>query len=215
MDAALTVILGKRPSGHWRSYDYCAVDVETTGLDLRTDEVISIGAVSIHNGRFKGDGNLYAEITPAQSPSPASIAIHGLRDIDLSKARSPETVIPELISYMSGKYLIAHASWVEKAFLAHRLSKYGQKYPKEVIDTAALARYVGFAETDSGHEPSLEFLARKLNLPVYTPHHALGDAMTTAAVFVALSSRIEQKQLAESGDTLSLQQLLRISKSNS
>ncbi len=213
MGAAPTVILGKRLADHWRSYEYCAVDVETTGLDLRKDEVISVGAVTISDGRFKGDGNLYAEIMPAQSPSPASIAIHGLRDVDLSKARAAQDVIPELISHISGKYLIAHASWVEKAFLSHRLSKYGQKYPKDVIDTAALARFAGYAESDSGHEPSLEFLARKLNLPVYTPHHALGDAMTTAAVFVALCSRIEQKQLSSGGEQLTLNQLLKISKS--
>jgi DNA polymerase-3 subunit epsilon len=213
MGAAFTVIFSKKLVGHWRSYDFCAVDVETTGLDLKKDEVISVGAVTIHDGRFKGDGNLYAEIIPSQSPSPASITIHGLRDIDLSTARAAEDVIPELITFMSAKYLIAHASWVEKAFLAHRLKKYGQRYPKEVIDTAALARFAGYAEAGIGHEPSLEFLARKLNLPVYTPHHALGDAMTTAAVFVALCSRIEHNQLAESGKVLSLQQLLDISKS--
>ena len=43
-----------------------------------------------------------------------------------------------------------------------------------------------------GHEPSLELLARQLDLPVYAPHHALGDAVTTAAVFLALATKAEK-----------------------
>jgi DNA polymerase-3 subunit epsilon len=37
--------------------------------------------------------------------------------------------------------------------------------------------------------PSLGYLARALNLPVHRPHHADGDALTTAQVFVALATR--------------------------
>lgn len=214
MDATVTVaIIRRKVADHWRTYDFCAVDVETTGLDLQNDEVISVGAVTIRDGRFKGDGNFYEEIVPSRDPSPASISVHGLRRMDLLGAKPAEQVIPDLIRYMSGKYLIAHASWVEKAFLEHRLKRYGQKYPKQVIDTAALARYAGYANKESGHEPSLEFLARKLNLPVYTPHHAMGDAMTTSAVFLALTARIESKELESSGEQLTLQKLLRIAQS--
>ncbi len=206
-------VLRKKPDNHWRTYDFCAVDVETTGLDLHNDEVISVGAVTIIDGRFKGTGNFYEEIIPSRDPSHASVQVHGLRGIDLLSAKPAEIVIPTFIDYMEGKYLIAHASWIEKAFLAHRLKRYEHKYPKAVIDTASLARYAGFAEKANGHEPSLEFLARKLNLPVYTPHHALGDAMTTAAVFLALAAGIEKKLSDEKGEFLTLQTLISLSKS--
>ena len=202
-----------KPSNHWRSYDYCAVDVETTGLDLKADEVISIGAVTIIDGRFKGDGNFYQEISPTKSPSAASIVIHGLRSVDLESAQSGAKVIPQLIEYISGKHLIAHASWIEKAFLSNQLKKFGHKYPKEVIDTAALARYLELVDSQNGHEPSLEFLAKKLNLPVYSPHHALGDAMTTAALFLALAARIEVKMHKSTGEVLTLRNLVDLSKS--
>ena len=81
-----------------------------------------------------------------------------------------------------------------------------------MVVTASLARFIGLAEKESGHEPALEFLARSLNLPVYTPHHALGDAMTTAAVFLALATRIENELMEKSGEILSLEKLLNISK---
>jgi len=206
-------IFNKKVNGDWRGYSYCAVDVETTGLDLQKDEVISIGAVTIIDGRFKGVGNFYEEIAPSKEPSHSSIRVHGLRAVDLATAKSAEIVIPGLINYIGGKYLVAHASWVEKAFLSHRMARYGHKYPRQVIDTAALARFAGYADKESEHEPSLEFLARKLNLPVHTPHHALGDALTTAAVFLALAARIEKKFSDEKGEILTLQSLISISRS--
>ena len=42
----------------------------------------------------------------------------------------------------------------------------------------------------AGGEPDLEWLAGDLGLPVVNPHHALGDAITTAEVFLALASRL-------------------------
>ena len=210
--APFVSIFKERLDKSWRAYEYCAVDVEATGLDLRKDEVISVGAVTIIEGRFKSVGNFYEEIAPSISPSHSSVQIHGLREMDLEKAREANQVIPELITYLSKKHLIAHASWVEKAFLSDRLKRHGYSYPKRVVDTAALARFAGLAEKESGHEPSLEFLARSLNLPVYTPHHALGDAMTTAALFLALAARIENELMEKSGETLTLEKLLNLSK---
>ena len=201
-----------KPENHWRSYEFCSVDIETTGLDLINDEVISVGAVTITDGRFKVDGNFYEEISPIKKPSISSIRVHGLRGVDLESARLIAEVIPELVIQMQGKYLITHAGWVEKAFLSEYLKKYGYKFPRDVIDTAVLARFSGYADKDSDREPSLEFLARKLNLPVYAPHHALGDAMTTAVVFLALVTAIERKLTEETGEILTLQRLLEISK---
>lgn len=196
----------------WRSYEYCSVDIEATGLDLKNDEVISIGAVTITDGRFRHEGNFYEEILPNKSPSVASIQVHGLRGIDLESAHLASAVVPRLISYLEGKYLIAHAGWVEKAFLSDQFKLSGGRFPKKVIDTAGLARFAGFAKNENGREPSLEALARSLNLPVFTPHHALGDAMTTAAVFLALATKIEGSLLEKTGEQLTMKRLLEYSK---
>ena len=135
-----------------------------------------------------------------------------MRGVDLENAKPVDEVIPGLVTYISKKQLIAHASWVEKAFLSDSMKAHGYSFPKKVVDTAELARFTGLAEKDSRHEPSLEFLARTLNLPVYTPHHALGDAMTTSAVFLALVARIEGELMEKSGEILTLERLLNISK---
>ena len=204
-------LIDRKLNSHWRSYEFCALDIETTGLDLKNDEVISIGAVSIIDGRFKKEGNYYEEISPVKGPSAASMQVHGLRGIDLEGAHPAQLVIPRLINYLDDKYIVAHAGWVERAFLKDHFKSNGRTFPKKVIDTAGLARFAGYATGESGHEPSLEHLARSLNLPVFTPHHALGDAMTTAAVFLALATTIERDLTAKSKEELTLNLLLEFS----
>ena len=208
-------LLGGKSNDAWREREFCVIDVETTGLDLINDEVISIGAVKIRDGRFKVKGNFYEEIAPTKSPSANSIAIHGLRSADLKFARSLDVVVPSLIAYLEDTCVIAHAVWVERAFLGAPLKRHGYRFPQSVIDTAALARSVGLAETKTAQEPSLELLAKKLNLPAYSPHHALGDAMTTAAVFLALVAKIEKSIFQRENRLLTLQKLVEISRNQS
>ena len=198
----------------WRSIDYSAVDVETTGLALKEDEIISIGVAQIHAGRVITEENFYREIRPQRSPSPESIRIHSLRGIDLVETSPIDSVIPDFVAQVGGKVLIAHAAWVEYAFLKRHLRGTGLSFSKQIIDTAALARAAGFAADVSGSEPSLEFLARRLHLPVYAPHNALGDALTTAVVFLALATELEREQLAKGAIGLTLRKLLEISAEN-
>ncbi|MCX6429673.1 MAG: hypothetical protein NTX12_01640, partial [Actinobacteria bacterium] len=72
-----------------------------------------------------------------------------------------------------------------------------------------------YAAEMNGKEPSLESLARRMNLPVYSPHHALRAAMTTAIMFLALATEIEREKFAQSGTQLTLRDLLEISRSHS
>jgi len=205
-------ILSRKSSEHWRTYTYCAIDVETTGLDLKSDEVISIGAVTVLDGRFSNTGNFYEVVKPAKTPSAESIRIHGLRPSDLESAPTIEGVAKELAEYTTGKIFITHARWVEEAFLSGPFKGARAKYPKRVIDTASLARHLGVVETTSAREPSLELLAKTLNLPVFAPHHALGDAMTTAAVFLALANRMDAERSRNRDKPLTLNELLLISR---
>jgi DNA polymerase-3 subunit epsilon len=59
-----------------------------------------------------------------------------------------------------------------------------------VIDTADLSRSAGVARAAPGREPSLEVVAATLGLDPHAPHHALGDALTTAEVFLVLATRL-------------------------
>ena len=185
--AAATV----RQDQAWRSARYCAVDLETTGLDLSRDAIISFGSVGIDGGRVIAGSSIYRLVGGTAHVSPAAIAVHSLRAADLAGAPPWEDSVDLLLTALTGRVLVAHAAWVESAFLRRAFRTRRVPPPRTVIDTAALARSAGLAAVSASAEPSLELLARDLGLPVHEPHHALGDALTTAEVFLALSTRLD------------------------
>ena len=118
--------------------------------------------------------------------------MHGLRDQDLDAAPELAEVIDRVVAELDGRVLVAHAAWVERAFLTRALRSHGRRFDGPVVDTAALLRAAGLARSGTGFEPDVETMAEKLGLCVHTPHHALGDALTTAEVFLAVVSRLER-----------------------
>lgn len=177
---------------HWRDAEFLSLDFEATGLDLRRDDVISFGAVPIANGRMLVGGQAHSLVQPTQ-PVPADASkIHRIRNLDLAGAPTALQATAQLITLLTGRAVVAHAGWVEAAFLKRLLALHHTKLVSPVIDTAALARALDLAPRIAAHEPHLETLAASLGLPVHDPHHALGDALTTAQVFLVLVSRLER-----------------------
>jgi DNA polymerase-3 subunit epsilon len=85
-----------------------------------------------------------------------------------------------------------------------------------VVATAALLRAARLAGADPAAErtgePALEEVARRLGLPVHTPHHALGDAFTTAQVFLVAATRLERPPAGRPRRPLTVRQLAALSR---
>ena len=176
----------------WREVEYCVVDVEATGLDLRRDDLISFGSVVITAGRMRCETAWYTDVRPAQRVSADAASVHGLRDQDLAAAPELEDLVDGIAAQLDGRVLVAHAAWVERAFLTRALRSGGRRFATPVVDTAALLRVAGLAPSGTGYEPDIEEMAERLGLCVHTPHHALGDALTTGEVFLAVVTRLER-----------------------
>ena len=176
----------------WRAASFLVVDVETTGLDPRRDEVISFAAVSIEAGRIVAADTVAGLARPETDPPPESVEIHGLRTADLAAAPPAAEALAPLAARMAGRIPVAHAAWVERAFLAPHLRAIGSRWPRRVVDTGLLWRLLCIErdEGDPGMRP-LGDIAAALGLPAHRPHVAEGDALTTAQVFLALATHLE------------------------
>lgn len=180
------------PRTPWREAEFCVLDLETTGLDLRRDEIVSYGAAIVRHARIPCGDVVYRQVRPARPVSASAVTVHGLRAADLAEAPPLDDVLDELIGLLNGRVPVAHAAWVERAFLDRALRGRGRRLGRMVIDTAALLRAARLADSESGREPNLEAAAQRLGLPVHTPHHALGDAFTTAELLLLLATRMER-----------------------
>jgi DNA polymerase-3 subunit epsilon len=173
----------------WRQAGYAVVDLETTGLDPKHDEIVSFASMPIQDGRVIVGKSCTTLVRPTRMPEAKTIRIHGLRPVDLADAPALPAVLDLILEALTGRLLVAHAAWVERGFLAAALKPAGLRVVEPVLDTASLARHVF-----EGEAMSLSATARRLGLPVHSPHIAEGDALTAAQVFLALSSRLDRAE---------------------
>jgi DNA polymerase-3 subunit epsilon len=176
----------------WREAGWCAVDLELTGLEPDEHEIISFGAIPIEGGRVQLQAAVEGLARPVGELSEASIRVHGIRAADLARAPRLADAIGPLLGAITGRLLVVHTAAVERAFLGRALRARGLRLRSPLIDTEVLGR-VWLRERDGHAPPSLSLgdLAAALGLPADRPHEALGDALTTAQVFIALAAHLD------------------------
>jgi DNA polymerase III subunit epsilon len=188
----------------WREVTYSVIDLELTGLDPARDEIISFATVTVADGKVRLDDARFELVRPNRMPGADTIRIHGLREADLAGAPPLEGVLDGLLEALTGRVVVAHVARIEEGFLSSALRSHGLKLRNTVVDTAALAVELGRLRREpppadgddtpadiAASSPGLGDLARSLGLPVHRPHHADGDALTTAQAFIALATHLE------------------------
>ncbi len=179
--------------GPWRRATYASLDFETTGLDFEGDDIISFGVIPIEGGRILPGRSTYREVRPDRPLKPASIAVHGLRPVDLEEASALGTVVDDLRDALAGRFVLAWAADIEAAFLARVFGRRSSWWRKQIIDVVRLALLVERAGDGRHRDFSLTAVADRLGVPVERPHHALDDALTTAQVFLVLQPDLERR----------------------
>jgi len=157
--------------------DFCAVDLETTGVNPAFDKIVEIGAV-----RFRLDGGSICYqtlVNPGVHIPENVIRIHGITDRMVSGSPAIEDVRDEFFSFLEGTVLVIQNPRFDLSFIdrAFRMSN----TPRPVLhalDTVKLAKK--FFTGLSNHK--LPTLASHLGLELVS-HRALDDAIACMAVF--------------------------------
>jgi DNA polymerase-3 subunit epsilon len=179
----------------WRQARYCALDLELTGLDPRRDEIVSFGAIPIEDGRALTGEAVEGKVRPRGAMGEASIKVHGLRSVDLEGAPGLEVAIDPLLALMAGKVAVVHFAEVERRFLGAALRRQGLRLRQPILDTSVLgAIWLHDRDGVPPRRMMLPELAAALGLPAHQPHDALGDALTTAEVFITLATHLDARR---------------------
>ncbi|MES3630318.1 MAG: exonuclease domain-containing protein [Longimonas sp.] len=170
-----------------------AVDLELTGLDPHTDQIVSIGWVPIENGRVRlaRAERVFVQIDGSVDHS---ATVHGIVDASLREAVPLRDAVEPLLQDMSESVLLAHHAPVETGFLnAACRSLFGAPLLVPVIDTVPLGRRLIERGTRSASDADLGLDAqrRRFHLPPYPAHDALTDAVATAELFLAHCARLD------------------------
>lgn len=173
-----------------------ALDVETTGLDPRTDHLLALGWVPV-----AGRQVVLAQARELRVRPPGDVDVgdsatfHGLTDDVVSDAAPLADVLPRLLAALHGRVLLAHHAPIEVDFLAAAaLATYGSRPPLTAVDTMALQhRLLADVHGEVSGSLRLDAARRTYGLPRYTAHHALTDAIAAGELVLAQIAELEQR----------------------
>ncbi|HHG75428.1 MAG TPA: 3'-5' exonuclease [Persephonella sp.] len=180
----------KKPLEH---LTFCSFDLETTGLDIKKDEIISIGGIKIKNLKIELSSKFYKVVKPKKEIKKESILIHGITTADIEKALPPEEVIPEFLEYIKGTVLVGYFI----SFDISILSRYTQEmFGIPVLNPYIDIRDIYFSKLKSRYTPAekqeeknLEQLAEEYGIPVEKRHDAFYDSLISALIFTAMAKK--------------------------
>jgi len=162
---------------------YTAFDTETTGLEPAAgDEIISIGAVRMLNGRLLAAETFDRLVDPQRPISPASAKIHGISPAMLAGQPTLDKVLPAFHQFCEDTVLVGHNAAFDMRFLQLKEAATGVRFTQPVLDTLLLSAVL---HRDLG-EHQLEAIAGRFAVSVTGRHTALGDAMVTGEIFLRM-----------------------------
>jgi len=165
--------------------DFVALDLETTGLEPKTDRVIEIGAIKYIGGVPSGE---YVSFVNPRQPVPAQITeLTGITGEAVAGAPFFEDVADALVAFIGHYPLCGHQIEFDYNFLNAELKRAGKgQINSQQLDTAVLSRLL--LSNLPGY--SLANVAKHLAVPQANAHRALDDARVSGMVAGALIPRL-------------------------
>ena len=188
-DPALAFVLDEPPPDEW-----VTLDCETTGLDRRRDEIISIGAVRIVGERLLTSERLELLVQPERGVSPESVRIHRLRSKDVAGGLPAPEAVRRLLHFIGSRPLVGYYLEFDVAML-NRIARplLGMPLPQRSIEVSALYHDYKFRQLppyqqhdNAGIDLRFESMMRDLDLPLRDAHDALNDAVMAGLAFIKL-----------------------------
>jgi DNA polymerase-3 subunit epsilon/CBS domain-containing protein len=170
--------------------DAVAIDVETTSLDPRRAWLVEIAAVRLVGGRLEAAASLRRRVRPPVPIPVAATRIHGIDDAAVSGAPPFAEVWPEFSAFIDRSVVIGHALGFDLAVLERECERAGLvcTLPR-TLDTRLLAELAAADLPDY----SLDGVAAWLGIDATDRHSALGDALATARIFIALLPKLRER----------------------
>ncbi len=177
---------------------YTVFDTETTGLFPLTDEIISIGAVRIVNGRILKNDIFNIFIDPKRDIPEESIKIHGIRPEMVHGQPTIDKVLPMFHHFAENTVMVGHNAAFDMRMFQIKEYVSGIKFRQPVLDTLFLSAVIHPSYTHH----NLEAISERLGITISGRHTALGDAVAAAEIFLKCIPLLARKGILTLGDAL-------------
>jgi DNA polymerase-3 subunit epsilon len=182
------------PPGEW-----VALDCETTGLNVHSDEIISIGAVRIAGDRIVTSERLELLVRPSRRISDESVRVHGLRAQDVAGGLDPDDAMRALMRFIGSRPLVGYYLEFDVAMIDRAIfPMLGMGLPQPKIEVSSMfydfkSRQLPPYQHDANIDLRFATMLSELDLPPRPAHDALNDAVMAALAFIKLKDLLERR----------------------
>ncbi len=191
------------PDSHWSAWrrrlywwqhdpaeaeELVSLDMETTSLDPRKADILSIGAVLIRRGKLILGERLELLVEPPPSLDGESIRIHKLRRADLEGQLPLVEALRRVQEFVGERPLLGYYLSFDVAVLRRHLrEQLGARLDNPRVEVSEIYhRKMSRRFPDLHLDLRFDTLARNLEIPIEGRHTAIGDARTAALMFLRL-----------------------------
>jgi DNA polymerase III subunit epsilon len=177
-----------------RTQRWVVVDLETSGLNLNRDQVLSIGAVVIEDGAVDFSQLFERTLQRTDTKLSPSVLIHGLGPSAIAAGSDPVEALLDFMEFVGDSPLLAFHAPFDQHMLGRALKdSLGYRLAHPFLDVADIAPLV----CPEAHirEAGLDDWIKHFNLQVGERHHASADALATAELMLILFSRARRHHI--------------------
>lgn len=171
--------------------EFVCFDCETTGLNPKIDDIISIGAVKIKKNKILTSQKFERLAKPVKKQlDEESIKIHRIRSCDLENAEEIQKVIYDFLDFVGNRPLVGYYLEFDVAMINKYTKNFiGINLPNKQIEVSALYYDKKIGTIPQGNvDLRFDTIMRELNLPLMGKHDALNDAIMTSMIFIKLTN---------------------------
>lgn len=168
------------------------VDVETTGLNLARDRLISIGAVAVVNGRIALNDSFYVVLQQQSASEKGNILLHGIGATAQLEGEPPVDALLAFLEYLGKSPLVAFHVTFDETMIKRALREYlGLAFKHSWLDLAYVMPGLHPSLTRKYH--ALDDWIGHFGIRIDIRHNALADALATAQLLqVAHAQALKQ-----------------------
>jgi DNA polymerase-3 subunit epsilon len=187
---------------------YVVADVETTGLSLTKNKLISIGAVAVRNGLIDVNDAFEVVLRQEEASTTENILIHGIGGSAQREGVDPADALIAFLKFVGKAPLIAFHAGFDQAMIEKALQEYlGLKLGQDWIDLAWVMPAV-VRELERGGD-GLDDWLRLFDIENIQRHNAVSDAYATAKLLQVALAQGVQFELRSPADLIKVEKARR------
>ncbi|MDO4433798.1 MAG: 3'-5' exonuclease [Alysiella sp.] len=172
--------------------EYISFDCETTSLDVKEAEIISIGAVKIRGKKILTSESFYVLVKPEGMMEARNVTIHGLRPKDLRNGLPIEQALKQFLDFVGGRPVVGYFLEYDVAMVNKFLKPMiGIGMPNRQIEVSAVyhRQETRYKYYDAEIDLRMATMIKNLGIPDLPRHDALNDSINVAMMYLALQAR--------------------------